>query len=159
MLLAQREHSRAELRRKLMPMARADVLAKAGEHADPSVCAEAAAAHVDTLLDWLTTHKYLSEERFVESRVQARASRFGNRRIEQELSQHGVSLDANTRTTLRDTELSRAKAVWTRKYGHPPADSAERMRQMRFLTARGFSTDAVRQVVPKAKAPSRDDTD
>jgi SOS response regulatory protein OraA/RecX len=33
------------------------------------------------------------------------------------------------------------------------------MRQMRFLTARGFSTDAVRQVVPKAKAPSRDDTD
>jgi regulatory protein len=159
MLLAQREHSRAELRRKLMPMARADVLAKAGEHADPAACAEAAAARVDALLDWLTTHKYLSEERFVESRVHARASRFGNRRIEQELSQHGVALDPATRSTLRETEVARAKAVWSRKYDHPPVDSAERMRQMRFLTARGFSSDTVRQVVPKAKTPSKADAD
>jgi regulatory protein len=156
MLLAQREHSRAELRRKLMPMARADVLAKAGEHADPAACAEAAAARIDTLLDWLQTHKYLSEERFVESRVHARAARYGNRRIEQELSQHGVALDAGARATLKETEFARAKDVWSRKYGHPPADSAERMRQMRFLTARGFSSDVVRQVIPRAK-PASDD--
>jgi regulatory protein len=157
MLLAQREHSRAELRRKLMPMARADVLAKAGEHADAAACAEAAAARVDTLLDWLTTHKYLSEERFVESRVHARATRFGTRRIEQELSQHGVALDPDTRATLRETELSRARDVWARKYPTPPRDAAERMRQMRFLAARGFAGDVVRQVVPKAKvAPESD---
>ena len=152
MLLAQREHSRAELRRKLMPMARADILAKAGEHADAATCIEAAAARVDSLLEWLHANKYLSEERFVESRVHARASRFGTRRIEQELAQHGVALDPNTRVTLRETELSRAKDVWARKYGQPPADASERMRQMRFLAARGFSSDVVRQVVPKPKA-------
>ena len=152
MLLAQREHSRAELRRKLMPMARADVLAKAGEHADAATCAEAAAARVDTLLDWLATHNYLSEERFVESRVHARATRFGTRHIEQELSQHGVALDPVTRATLRETELSRARDVWARKYPTPPRDAAERMRQMRFLATRGFAGDVVRQVVPKAKA-------
>ena len=149
MLLAQREHSRAELRRKLMPMARADILAKAGEHADAATCIEAAAARVDSLLEWLHANKYLSEERFVESRVHARASRFGTRRIEQELAQHGVALDPNTRATLRETELARARDVWARKYGHPPADAAERMRQMRVLAARGFSGDGVRQVVPK----------
>ena len=151
MLLAQREHSRPELRRKLLPMARADILSKAGEHADAATCAEAAAARVDALLEWLHANKYLSEERFVESRIYARVSRFGNRRIEQELAQHGVALDPGTRATLRDTELSRAKDVWARKYGQPPADAPERMRQMRFLAARGFSGDVVRQVVPKAR--------
>jgi regulatory protein len=151
MLLAQREHSRTELRRKLLPMALADVLSKAGEHADRAACAEAAAARVDALLEWLLANRYLSEERFIESRVHARASRFGIRRIEQELAQHGVDLDAGTRATLRETELARAKSVWSRKYGAPPADAAERMRQMRFLAARGFSGEVVRQVVPKAK--------
>jgi regulatory protein len=157
MLLAQREHSRAELRRKLMPMARADVLAKAGEHADAAACAEAAAARVDTLLDWLVAQKYLNEERFIESRVHARAPRFGTRRIEQELSQHGVALDPGTRATLRESELSRARDVWARKYPQPPRDAAERMRQMRFLAARGFAGDVVRQVVPKAKPASESD--
>ena len=69
----------------------------------------------------------------------------------QELAQHGVALDSGTRATLRETELSRAQDVWARKYGQPPADAPERMRQMRFLAARGFSGDVVRQVVPKAR--------
>jgi regulatory protein len=154
MLLAQREHSRTELRRKLMPMARGEALAAAADDADQAACLEAAAARVDTLLDWLEANDYLSKERFVESRLHARASRFGNRRIEQELAQHGVALDGTTKATLRDTELARARDVWSRKYGHAPADAADRMKQMRFLAGRGFSPEVVRQVVPRIASRS-----
>jgi regulatory protein len=143
MLLAQREHSRIELRRKLMPMARA----AQNDDLDEGERRLAAAQQVDTLLDWLEAHKVLSQARFVESRLHVRAGRYGNRRIEQELSQHGVELDADTRRALRDSELARAREVWQRKYGALPADAAERARQMRFLANRGFSAEVVRRVV------------
>lgn len=140
--LAQREHSRIELRRKLLRVARAEAEPEAGCE-DPTAC-------VDRLLDWLQAHRYLSEERFVESRVNARAARFGNLRIRQELAQHGVEPDAATLTQLRSSELERARAVWQRKFGAPAADAAERARQMRFLAQRGFSADTVRRVVQGA---------
>jgi regulatory protein len=143
MLLAQREHSRVELRRKLLPMARA----AQPEDLDAAARRVAAAQQVDTLLDWLEAHAYLSQARFVESRLHTRAGRYGNRRIEQELSQHGVELDAETRRELRDSEFARAREVWQRKYGIVAVDAIERARQMRFLANRGFSPDVVRRVV------------
>jgi regulatory protein len=134
--LSQREHSRSELRHKLLAYARAE------EPAPPD-----AAEQVEAVLDWLQANRYLSEERFVESRVHARATRFGNQRIRLELAQHGVSLSAETAQQLKDTELSRARAVWSRKFGQVAADPAERARQMRFLSGRGFSTEVIRRVV------------
>jgi regulatory protein len=48
---------------------------------------------------------------------------------------------------LRPSELQRAREVRDRKFGAPAADAAERARQMRFLIARGFTADVVREVV------------
>jgi regulatory protein len=134
--LAQREHSRAELRRKLLPYARAD--------ASPP---EAAAATVDALLDWLEQHRHLSQERFVESRVHARSARHGSRRIEAELAEHGLELPADLREALRATEIERARAVWSRRFGALAADAAGRARQARFLAGRGFAPEVVRRIV------------
>ncbi|MBX3622417.1 MAG: recombination regulator RecX [Rhizobacter sp.] len=147
-ILAQREHSRSELRRKLLVHARA---AQAGDGAaaladdvvDP-------AGEVEAVLDWLQAHHYLSEARFVESRVHVRAARYGNLRIRRELAQHGVVLDAGAAQQLKDSELSRAREVWSRKFGQAPNDAAERARQMRFLAARGFSGETIRRVVQGA---------
>jgi regulatory protein len=139
--LAQREHSRLELRRKLLHAARQRD--EAGDGAlDPS-------AEVDALLDWLDVNKHLSEARFVESRVHARSARFGNRRIVQELAQHGSALDDATAEQLKASELGRARTIWQRKFGAgPPATApAERAKQMRFLAGRGFSADVIRRVV------------
>jgi regulatory protein len=141
--LAQREHSRLELRRKLLRAARPsdDGDATASDGPDPQL-------EVDALLDWLVAHRHLSEARFVETRVHAREARFGQRRIAQELKQHGTSLDADTAERLRESEFDRARAVWVRKFGSaPPADTASRARQMRFLAARGFAADVIRRVV------------
>ena len=151
--LAQREHSRVELRRKLLRLARQQATEAAklaggdgeGEGDDKPVDAVAA---VDGLLGWLVAHRYLSDARFVESRVNARTARYGNLRIRQELGQHGAALDAATAERLKGSEMARAQALWTRRYGATPAgDANERARQMRFLAGRGFSADVIRRVV------------
>ena len=141
-ILAQREHSRSELRRKLMTHARKP----AGEGEAP-VDDDVAAEQVDGVLDWLQANRYLSEERFVESRIHVRAARYGNLRIQQELAQHGVALSAEAAQRLKGSEAARAREVWSRKFGQPPQDAAERARQMRFLAARGFSGEAIRRAM------------
>lgn len=102
---------------------------------------------VDEVLDWLQTQRYQSDERFIESRVNARAQRMGTQRIRLELAQHGVTLDPDTAQQLRQTELERARELWRKRFGTPPQDLAEKARQMRFLAARGFAGDVVRRVV------------
>ena len=163
--LAQREHSRTELRRKLMRLAVADgavadgaaacagstpagaagVDGVDGEHGAPQP--PEPAARVDALLDWLEAHQYLSQERFVESRVHARLARFGNLRIRHELKQHQVALPDDTARELADTEVQRARAVRERKFTDPPANATERARQGRFLAGRGFSPEVIQRVL------------
>jgi len=163
-LLSQREHSPLELRRKLLRIARdVQVRARAAERSDPAggdagetrdddeISSEATAAEVDALLAWLQAQGYLSESRFVESRVHARAQRYGSLRIKQELAQHGLDLGAEQQAALAVTEFERAQAIWQRKFGNAPAqaafDPALRARQTRFLAARGFSPGVIRRVL------------
>ena len=128
--LANREHSRVELLRKLAP------------HAESQEEIEAA-------LDDLEARGLLSAERFAESMLHRKASRFGAARIQAELAQHRLPSDIAQAAlrSLKDTELARAHAVWARRYGKVASDAQEKARQMRFLTARGFAADVVRRVV------------
>lgn len=128
--LARREHTRAELARKLAPHAASeDELAR--------------------LLDDLERQKLLSDQRFAEGVARTRGARFGAARVKAELRAHGVPPDLAraTAAVLKGSELERARAVWAKRFGAPPADSAERLRQMRFLAARGFEADVIRRVV------------
>ena len=153
--LAQREHSPQELREKLLRLlARKPPAAGHGPDdqggfgcvaaGDPPADPE---TEVDSLVQWLAAQGYLSSERFVESRVQARQARFGNLRIRQELQQHGLKLDAGARQALQASEEQRARELWQRKYGQAASDAPERVRQLRFLAGRGFSMEVVRRVV------------
>lgn len=152
--LAQREHSRIELRRKL--------LAYASQQADTAASAEPAdeaafsrrqppspevQASVDALLGELAAMGHLSESRFVEARVRVRAERHGNLRIRQELAQHGLQLAPDDEQALKESELARAKQVLLRKFGAPASDASGRARQARFLAGRGFSAEVVRRVL------------
>ena len=104
-------------------------------------------AAVDQLLDWLVANKYLSETRFVESRVNARSRKQGTLLIKLELSRHGLALEPEQATALRETEFARAQALWQRRFGEVATDPRLRARQARFLAARGFAADVVRRVV------------
>ena len=131
--LAAREHSRAELATKLSR--------HVGPEDDPDAVAR--------VLDELAAKGFIDEARVAESVLHRRAGRLGGARVLQELRATGLPDDvvAAAAAQLRSTELARAQAVWRRKFGQPPADAAERARQLRFLAARGFSGDVARRAL------------
>ena len=168
--LAQREQSRSELRRKLLRLARQRAVddsertrtAAADDRASAPVDAPVdtvdLAAQVDRLLDRLQSQGLLSEDRFVESRIRARAPAFGVRRIAGELAHHGLELPPQARRQLQDSELQRALQLWQRRFGAATLDDVrERARQMRFLAARGFSGEVIRRVLAGRALPPQDD--
>ncbi len=132
-LLGSREHSRAELERKL-----------ASFEQEPGQLARA--------LDELQAKGFINEQRVLESVLHRRATRLGAARIRQELQAKGLDPEAVQQAVagLQASELERAREVWRRKFGEPPADASERGKQMRFLVARGFGAEVVRRVVSGA---------
>jgi len=135
-LLARREHSRAELVRKL---------GQAGFVQDD----------IESVLDEFEGKKWLSDQRFAESYVADHRARAGSIKLAYDLRQRGVS-DTIIESVLRenrDSELKQAREVWQKKYGAPPADTAERTRQMRFLQGRGFVPGIIRQMLADLNKP------
>jgi regulatory protein len=132
-LLARREHSRAELARKLK------------RHLAPDADARA----IDDVLDQLERSKLLSDERFAGALTAHRAQRYGDARVKFDLRNAGVREDAASTALagLRGTEIARARILWTRRFGALPANAAERARQGRYLQARGFSQDTIARIL------------
>ena len=165
--LAQRDHGRAELERKLVTHARA--LARLAEQAAAASGAATGESgeprfggleepelrrRVELVLDQLAAAGLLNEARMAEAMLNARAPRFGERRLRQTMQQHGLEpalVDASL-ASVRDTELERARALWLRRFDGPGATPAERVRQMRFLVGRGFSSEVIRRVMKGAIA-------
>ncbi len=128
-LLARREHSRAELARKLR--------------------AYASPEELEALLEDLSRRKLLSDERYAESRAHALSRKYGAARIAHELRAKGLGKELAEQASgaARATEVERAREVWRRKFRVAAKTREERVRQMRFLQSRGFSFDAIRAVV------------
>ena len=125
-LLARREHTRAELQRKLAPHT---------EEPDELV----------NLLEDLARRGWLSDARFAESLVHDKQARFGSTRLAYELRERGVPDEVirEQLAELKDTELDRARQVWQTKFGVQPEDAKARAKQMRFLQSRGFSLEVI----------------
>jgi regulatory protein len=129
-LLSGREHSRAELERKL-----------ARFEEEPGALAK--------VLDTLAAKDFINEGRVVESVLHRRSAKLGTQRIKQELQAKGLDADAVAEAVnrLRASEVERAREVWRKKFGTPPVDASERGKQMRFLASRGFGGDVIHRVV------------
>jgi len=129
-LLAGREHSRAELQRKLRAH-------------------ETTPGELSQALDELEAKGFINEQRVIESVVHRRSSRLGAARVRQELQAKGLDPQAVAEAVagLQGSEEARAREVWRKKFGEPPRDAAEHGRQVRFLLTRGFGAEAVRRVL------------
>jgi len=129
-LLSGREHSRAELERKLKPY-----------EEEPGALA--------AVLDKLQAKDFINEGRVIASVLHRRSAKLGTQRIKQELQAKGLEPEAVAQALhqLRGSELERAREVWRKKFGTAPADAAERGKQMRFLASRGFGGDTIHKVV------------
>jgi regulatory protein len=128
--LARREHTRAELARKLAP------------HAETP-------EELEAVLDDLARRKLVSDERFATTRSESLARKFGAARVVRELRDKGVAADSIERISgeLKANELERAREVWQKRFGAAPRSAAERAKQGRFLQGRGFSFEVIRRVV------------
>jgi regulatory protein len=124
--LARREHSRQELSRKLERIA--------GEGED-----------VGLVLDELTAKGWLSDARFAEQSVRAKARRYGPLKVAHELRAKGID-DEAIAAAFRGAGSDGAaniESVWRTRFKAAPEDDRDRARQVRFLQGRGFALDAI----------------
>jgi regulatory protein len=135
MLLARRDYSTAELRRKLKDRGYL-------EHA------------IEAVLFELEANNVINDDRYGDNVVAHRARRGqGPARIRQQLQRSGLKSDAIQATMDKAKDggpdfIALARAARARKFGPElPKDWKERSRQARFLQYRGFSTDHIRAVL------------
>jgi regulatory protein len=141
-LLARREHSTRDLKRKL----------EGKGHARDSV---------ERVVNKLSDKKLLSDERFASSFVAHHGRRGqGPVRIRAELRQQGASdevIDAALDGSGIDWAAMAAE-VRARKFGAaPPKGLPERAKQARFLQYRGFSADQIRAALSGSAASAVED--
>jgi regulatory protein len=125
--LVRREHSRAELARKLAP------------HAESP-------AAVDEVLDLLLSRKQQSDARYAEERVRVLSRKYGAARIRADLRAKGIAEDI-VASVRAQGELERAQAILERKYRVPASTPEEHARRARFLQGRGFSIEVIRRLL------------
>jgi regulatory protein len=140
-LLARREHTRAELARKLAPAA-------------------ASSDALKTLIDQLSSRAQLSDERYAEARAHQLSRKFGAARVRRELVAKGIERETAARfaADVEKTDLERARAILARKYRGPATAPKERMRRARFLQSRGFSPDVIRGALGRFSAAAREES-
>src|SRR5258706_9118234 len=125
-LLSRREHSRIELRRKLSNVA-------------------AEGDDVEVLLDELAQKGWLSDTRYAELAVRAKARRFGPLKVAHELRAKGVG-DETIAIAFQKAGTdgtASVERVWASRFSAAPTDNRERGRQVRFLQGRGLRLDDI----------------
>ena len=128
--LSRRDHSRAELARKL------------AAHGD--------ADEIDAVIERMGELGLQSDTRYAEAFVRGKAGRFGASRLRSELARRGIDrdlIDEAIAGECVESEGDRARAVLRGRFTEPPADAREWARQARFLQTRGFAPDLIRKLL------------
>ena len=125
--LVRREHSRAELARRLAP------------HAESP-------AAVEQVLDLLLSRKHQSDQRYAEERVRVLSRKYGAARIRHDLRSKGIAEEI-VESVGSEGELERARQILNRRYRAPAATPEERARRARFLQGRGFALDVIVRLI------------
>lgn len=140
-ILAMRDHSEQELRRKLV----APVMSKNGPEA-----LDVTPDELEQVVAWCIENRYLDDNRFVGQFIASRSRKgYGPARIRQELSQKGIARQA-VEQAMRECDIdwvSLARAQAQRKYGEPlPSAFAEKVKIQRFLLYRGYLMEDIQEI-------------
>ncbi len=136
-MLARREHSAVELKRKL--------LASVAEEEEN----ESRLAEVDAVIEDFKKRGWLSEERFTEQLLHARKRKFGSLKIAHELRENGITEDLvmEALSEVKTDEFANALDICRKKYKTPPKGREEWIKQARFLQSRGFDFEVIKKVL------------
>jgi regulatory protein len=141
--LSRREHSRQELRKKLLPYAESEI-------------------ELDELMVKLEAQSWLSDERFAESLVRRKSERYGSLKIVDELKQQGIEGDSllEIKERLKISDATRAWELWQRKFDSMVTkDPKEKSKQMRYLVSKGFPLSVVTRIVDGRFSPSEEESE
>lgn len=146
-ILAMRDHSEAELRRKLsFPVRRTDsaTLSAKSEPDTPSL------EQIDCVVAWCYTNRYLDDALFARRYVASQSRKgYGPQRIRIGLRDKGVS------QPLIDETLSRVDVDWgkkayevaERKFGLPlPSEWKEKAKMQRYLISKGYLMEDIHSI-------------
>jgi len=125
-LLARREHSRDELRRKL---------ARIATETDD----------VEAVIEALAAKGWLSDSRYAEQAVRASSRRFGPLKVDHQLRAKGIGDEAIAAAFAAAGEEGAAdmQRVWKSRFHALPDNDRELARHVRFLQGRGFPLDRI----------------
>ncbi|MRS14037.1 recombination regulator RecX [Enterobacteriaceae bacterium RIT691] len=140
-ILAMRDHSEKELRRKLA----APVMTKKGP--EPI---DAPPEDVEKVIAWCQESHYLDDSRFTRQFIASRSRKgYGPARIRQELNQKGIAR-ADIDQAMYECEIDwmqLARDQAQRKYGEPlPTAFAEKVKVQRFLLTRGYLMEDIQEI-------------
>ena len=138
--LSHREHSRQELRKKLLPYAQDD-------------------QELDAVLDKLEKQKFLSDARYAQSIARRKSDRYGSALIVESLRQQGVGqhIIEDVKSDLKASEIDRLYELWQKKFGVYAQDAVQRSKQIRYLASKGFAIGLINQVVSGRYMPQSQD--
>ena len=140
--LSRREHSRQELRKKLLPYAESDV-------------------ELDELMTKLEAQSWLSDERFAESLIRRKSERYGSLKIVDELKHQGIEGDSllEIKERLKITDAMRAWELWQRKFDSVVTkDPKETSQQLRYLVSTGFPLGVVIKIIDGRFLPPEEES-
>ncbi|HFR4311965.1 TPA: recombination regulator RecX [Klebsiella pneumoniae] len=140
-ILAMRDHSEQELRRKLV----APVMSKNGPEA-----LDVTPDELEQVVAWCIENRYLDDNRFVGQFIASRSRKgYGPARIRQELSQKGIARQVVDQA-MRECDIdwvSLAREQAQRKYGEPlPFAFTEKVKVQRFLLYRGYLMEDIQEI-------------
>lgn len=144
-VLSMRDHSEAELRRKMALAAqRAQLRGREDEEGGPTP------EEIDRVVAWCHQNNFLDDERFTERFIASRCRKgYGPQRIRLELGQKGIERQRVDRAiTACDIDWqARASEIAERKFGLPfPTTWPEKAKIQRYLQARGFFMEDIQSI-------------
>lgn len=149
-LLSQRDHSEAELRRKLavQPLvAQARFAPQSFHHPSEEPVNPAV---IEQVIAYCYQHNWLDNQRFANSFIAGRSRKgYGAQRIRAELMQKGVEKEI-VQAALAACDIDwceQAKRVAQRKFGDPlPVEWQDKAKVQRYLLSRGFFQEEIQSI-------------
>ncbi|MGP3590846.1 recombination regulator RecX [Vagococcus sp. WN89Y] len=140
-ILAMRDHSEQELRRKLVAL----VPGKNGMEKLDITDEE-----LEQVISWCLEHHFLDDARFVRQFIASRARKgYGPARIRQELNQKGIERQVSE-NAMRECDIdwsANAREQALRKYGEPlPTEFTAKVKVQRFLLYRGYLQEDIQEI-------------
>ncbi|NIY48552.1 recombination regulator RecX [Cedecea colo] len=142
-ILAMRDHSEHELRRKLTA---APTFPGSNNNDQPGFTPE----DIEKVIAWCYEHRWLDDAQFAARFIASRSRKgYGPQRIRQELQQKGIDR-ATGEAAMMDCEIewqAIAREIAERKFGEPlPTEWKERAKVQRFLLYRGFFMEDIQGI-------------